>query len=360
MWCSWARRFVERGSVHDKPSRYPLETASRHQAELNRVIDMLLQGTQACGAAYRSLEELVEDRPEVGGIMEAVGCTKLDSFWNLLQRVFPGLTKRTVKVKKDRDEQKAQHVAKQLLGRVPVDFKASEYGEHPLTRRVLQPGYIFYYSPRQLSWNLFMDAGKADPALWLSTTKIISVKGHTPQAATNVMMSKQVPCCLNLFCMGWHVVDHPDNARGVQVGKRPAVQFYIIGSARLGSLTLTCATGSRASKAVMHGFQPWPQRFLSEAGRQAIIQANYGNPPEVLQKLAQEDHVKYKQLFESNVFTNMAFLVCSLPHGCTLINPSMNWSTLCSSTLYAYGACTLLMSTLRIAIPQSMRALALL
>ena len=104
----------------------------------------------------------------------------------------------------------------------------------------------------------------------------------------------------------------------MQVGRRPHLQFYIWGSAQVGSLTLSCATGSQAKPTVVEGFEPWTKRHLTNEGRLAVIRDYYGTTEGMRQALLDIKPKLHQECFglpfDVNNFTNEGFLV-RLPMG---------------------------------------------
>ena len=195
--CSWAQHLCKHGHVANVPSQYPLEKASLHLEHLETVRDLLLNGHEEDGVggmAYRDLYEFKEDHPhELDVAMGVLKCTTLESFWVALQRIFPGLMMKKLRVKKCRDATRAGNAAQQLLGDLAMIFDKTHCAKHPWTRRVLQEAYEYLYQYEQLLHNIFGDAGKIEPNLWLATQRVISHLGKCTTAATYALLNKQVP-----------------------------------------------------------------------------------------------------------------------------------------------------------------------
>jgi hypothetical protein len=109
----------------------------------------------------------------------------------------------------------------------------------------------------------------------------------------------------------------------VQVTKMPVLQFYVFGSAMLGSLVATLATGSRRATAKIsspqQGLRCWTDH-LSSHMKLWIMHQGYGNDPATVQKLREsqtQEHQQFaaqhfpgdKDKLDPSSFSARAFLV---------------------------------------------------
>lgn len=137
---------------------------------------------------FRSVEHAAKFSPVIDEAMKAMNIKNYAALWYHLQIAFPGLKKTSLNVKGARDHVQARRAARQLLGRIPVVFKDTIHDAHPLTQRVMDPGYEYYFTWEQVEQNLFLDGGKIDPPMWIKGQKGITQLG-----------APRHPICYNLL-----------------------------------------------------------------------------------------------------------------------------------------------------------------
>lgn len=145
------------------------------------------QGTHS----WHSLQELVEENPQLEEAMDLLGITKYTSLWRLLKQAQPGLRMSAMKIKGSRECKQAQSAAKQILGQEDVVFDVKAH-EHPRNQRVLKKGYSYRYKYKQLLYNVFLDAGKIEPQRWLRAKKVLTSLGWSAHAVTHLLLMKSV------------------------------------------------------------------------------------------------------------------------------------------------------------------------
>jgi len=132
---------------------------------------------------YTSLEQAAAIDPAVDEIRDTVKVHSYDSLWRLLLQAHPGFKKTKVHMVGQRDPVQAQLAAKQLCGKVPMQFdyivKArGDMQHHPLLQRVLCTSFAYTYRYAQLLWNVFLDAGKIEPQAWVKSHTAITHLGY--------------------------------------------------------------------------------------------------------------------------------------------------------------------------------------
>lgn len=178
--CRQAQHLVTTGSVLPLPPHQPAEKPSKHYPVLQEVHAFLLEGRTTAGVPclpFRSLQQAAKYSPLIHNAMEAMNIKTYGSLWVNLQKAFPGLKKTALNVKGIRDAAQAQTAAKRLLGREPMEFVKTVHDAHPLTRRVLDLNYRYFYTWSQIQKNVFLDGGKIEPQVWVRMQKGITQVG---------------------------------------------------------------------------------------------------------------------------------------------------------------------------------------
>lgn len=185
--------------MHAQPARYPTQTASTNQDVLDELHAVLVEGYTSDGQPnlpFRSLEHAAQYSPVVDKAKKALGCPSYTALWSHLVIKHPGLGMKSLNVKGDRQPEQARRAADEILANVPVDFvpkfPSGKLHHHPLTRRVLDPAYHFFYCSKQLHNNIFCDAGKADPPQWIRQQKGIVQLGALRTAILYSLLKKGV------------------------------------------------------------------------------------------------------------------------------------------------------------------------
>ena len=177
--CRTFERFLETASLKSKPGLLPRWKATKHKEVLGLLATKVVEGYTTENMQimpYTSLEQAAAIDPAVDEIRDTVKVHSYDSLWRLLLQAHPGFKKTKVHMVGQRDPVQAQLAAKQLCGKVPMQFdyivKArGDMQHHPLLQRVLCTSFAYTYRYAQLLWNVFLDAGKIEPQAW--------VKSHT-------------------------------------------------------------------------------------------------------------------------------------------------------------------------------------
>ena len=177
--CRTFERFLETASLKSKHGLLPGWKATKHKQLLGLLATKLVEGCTTDNMEvmpYTSLEQAAAMDPAVDEIRDAVKVQSYDSLWRLLLQAHPGFKKTKLHMVGQRDPVQAQQAAKQLCGKVPMQFDhilkdKGDMQHHPLLQRVLCASFVYTYRHAQLLWNVFLDAGKSEPQAW--------VKSHT-------------------------------------------------------------------------------------------------------------------------------------------------------------------------------------
>lgn len=171
----------------------------KHKDILAAVHNVLLEGRRSEGLQclpFRSVEHAARSDPFIHDAMKAMNVPSYTALWYNLQIAYPGLKKTALNVKGTREHDQARRAAQQILGWIAVRFidQASTYDAHPLTRRVLDPAYQYFFTWEQIVRNVFLDGGKVEPAMWIKGQKGITQVG-APRNPICYQLLMRTVCC---------------------------------------------------------------------------------------------------------------------------------------------------------------------